>query len=45
MEGCTVRSVSRLEASILGRNVDVSHVEGRGAHRLVVGDQSRIEVD
>jgi glucose-1-phosphate thymidylyltransferase len=45
MEGCTVRSVSGLEASVLGRNVEVSHVDGRGAHRLVVGDQSRIEVD
>jgi glucose-1-phosphate thymidylyltransferase len=45
MQGCTVRSVAGLEASVLGRNVEVSHVDGRGAHRLVVGDQSRIEVD
>jgi glucose-1-phosphate thymidylyltransferase len=36
MQGCSIRSVSGLEASVLGRNVDVSHV---------VGDQSRVEVD
>ena len=45
MEGCSVRSVAGLEGSVLGRNVDVSHVDGRGGHRLIVGDQSRIEVD
>jgi glucose-1-phosphate thymidylyltransferase len=45
MEGSSIRSVVGLEASVLGRNVDVSHVDGRAAHRLVVGDQSRIEVD
>jgi glucose-1-phosphate thymidylyltransferase len=45
MQGCTVHNVAGLEASVLGRNVEVSHIDGRGAHRLVVGDQSRIEVD
>jgi glucose-1-phosphate thymidylyltransferase len=45
MEGCSVRGVSALSGSVLGRNVDVSHVDGRGGHRLVVGDQSRVEVD
>ncbi len=45
MEGCSVRGVSALEGSVLGRNVDVRHVEGRAGHRLVVGDQSRVEVD
>ena len=34
-----------LESSILGRNADVRHAGGGGAHRLVVGDQSRVEVD
>ena len=45
MEGCSIQSVSTLAASVLGRSVDVIHVDGRGAHRLVVGDRSRIEVD
>ncbi len=45
MDGCTVRDVDALERSILGRNVDVRHSGGHRAHRLVVGAQSRIEVD
>jgi glucose-1-phosphate thymidylyltransferase len=45
MAGCTVTDVDGLEASILGRNVDVRHSGGDHAHRLVVGDQSRVEVD
>ena len=45
MAGCTVDGVDALEASILGRNADVRHAGGSGAHRLVVGDQSRVEVD
>jgi glucose-1-phosphate thymidylyltransferase len=45
MQGCVVSGVDALEGSILGRNTDVRHIAGRGAHRLVVGDQSRIEVD
>jgi glucose-1-phosphate thymidylyltransferase len=45
MAGCTVDGVNALESSILGRNADVRHAGGRGAHRLVVGDQSRVEVD
>jgi glucose-1-phosphate thymidylyltransferase len=45
MAGCTVDGVDALEASILGRNADVRHAGGGGAHRLVVGDQSRVEVD
>jgi glucose-1-phosphate thymidylyltransferase len=44
MAGCSVDGVDALESSILGRNVDVRHAGG-GAHRLVVGDQSRVEVD
>jgi glucose-1-phosphate thymidylyltransferase len=45
MAGCTVTDVDRVEASILGRNVDVRHSGGDRANRLVVGDQSRVEVD
>ena len=45
MQGCSIRDVDALESSILGRNVDVRHSGGDRAHRLVVGDQSRIEVD
>jgi glucose-1-phosphate thymidylyltransferase len=45
MEGCRVVDVEGLERSILGRNVEVRHSGSHGAHRLVVGDQSRIEVD
>jgi glucose-1-phosphate thymidylyltransferase len=44
MAGCAVTGVDALEASILGRNVEVRHTAG-GSHRLVVGDQSRLEVD
>ena len=45
MEGCSVSGVESLERSILGRNVEVRHSVGRHAHRLVVGDQSVVEVD
>ena len=45
MEGCRVVDVDGLAGSILGRNVEVRHSGGNGLHRLVVGDQSRVEVD
>jgi glucose-1-phosphate thymidylyltransferase len=45
MQGCSVLGVHALEGSILGRNVDVRHADGRGGHRLIVGDQSHVEVD
>ena len=45
MEGCRVVDVRGLAASILGRNVEVRHSGEHGIHRLVVGDQSRVEVD
>jgi len=44
MEECTIADVRGLVASILGRRVEVRH-SGGSAHRLIVGDQSRIEVD
>jgi glucose-1-phosphate thymidylyltransferase len=43
MEGCAIEDVDRLEGSILGRNVEVRH--RTGGHRLIVGDQSRVELD
>ena len=45
MEECTIADVHGLTGSILGRHVEVRHSGGSGAHRLIVGDQSRIEVD
>jgi glucose-1-phosphate thymidylyltransferase len=45
MAGCTVTDVERLEASILGRNVDVRRSGPGGRRRRVSGDQSRVEVD
>jgi glucose-1-phosphate thymidylyltransferase len=45
MADCRVIDVDGLVESILGRGVDVRHSGGGGVHRLVVGDQSRVEVD
>ncbi len=45
MEGCQIVDVHGLSASILGRNVEVRHSGSDGVHRLVVGDQSRLELD
>jgi glucose-1-phosphate thymidylyltransferase len=45
MEGCQIVDVHVLAASILGRNVEVLHSGTGGVHRLVVGDQSRVELD
>ena len=44
MEECTIADVLGLEGSILGRRVEVRRSRG-GTHHLIVGDQSRIEVD
>ncbi len=45
MEGCSITDVHGLTGSILGRGVEVRHSGGRGLHRLIVGDQSQVEVD
>jgi glucose-1-phosphate thymidylyltransferase len=45
MQECTIEGVRGLGASILGRGVVVRHSGKTGMHRLVVGDQSRVEVD
>lgn len=44
MEGCQIVDVHGLATSILGRNVEVLHSGVGGVHRLVVGDQSRVEL-
>lgn len=45
MEECSIADVRGLSGSILGRRVEVRRSGGTGAHRLIVGDQSRVEVD
>ena len=45
MEGCRITDVAGLTGSILGRNAEVCHSGTPGAHRLIVGDQSRVELD
>jgi glucose-1-phosphate thymidylyltransferase len=45
MEGCRISGVPGVSGSILGRGVEVRHAGDRGIHRLVLGDQSRVEVD
>lgn len=45
MQGCRVTDVDGLAGSILGRNVEVRHSGSHKVHRLVVGDQSHVEVD
>ena len=45
MQECHIEGVRGLGGSILGRGVVVRHSEDAGTHRLVVGDQSRVEVD
>jgi len=45
MAGCRILDVHGLSGSILGRNVEVRHSGTGGVHRLVVGDQSRVEID
>lgn len=45
MEGSRIEGVRTVSGSILGRNAEVRHSGRGGVHRLVVGDQSRVEVD
>lgn len=44
MEDCRIEGV-RLRASLLGRGVEVLGRASSAVHRLVLGDQSRVEVD
>ena len=45
LHGCSISDVRGLRGSILGKGVEVVHTGGSGMHRLMVGDQSRVEVD
>ena len=45
MEGCRVVGVRGIAGSLLGRGVEVRRSGGSGLRRLIVGDQSRVEVD
>jgi glucose-1-phosphate thymidylyltransferase len=45
MEGSRIEGVRTVSGSILGRNAEVRHSGVHGIQRLVVGDQSRVEVD
>jgi glucose-1-phosphate thymidylyltransferase len=45
MDDCTIADVRGLTGSILGRRVEVRRSGAHGARRLIVGDQSRIELD
>ena len=45
LERCIVRDVARLEGSLLGRDVEVVRTQRRpAAHRLTLGDHSRVEI-
>jgi len=45
LEQCTIRDVTRIEDSLIGKNVEVSRSEeSPKAHRLMVGDHSRIRL-
>jgi glucose-1-phosphate thymidylyltransferase len=43
--GCRIQDIRGLSGSILGRGVEVRSATREGKHRLVVGDQSQVEVD
>ena len=45
LRDCTIAEVRGLTGSILGRRVEVRRSGAPGARRLIVGDQSRIELD
>ena len=44
MEGSRIEGVRSVSGSILGRNVDVRRASASDEHRLIVGDQSRVEI-
>ncbi len=45
LRGCHVRDISRLEGSLLGREVSVSPTDRRPyAYRLMLGDHSQVEI-
>lgn len=45
LDGSSVRGVSRIEASIIGRNVEVTPAPRvPAAHRLILGDHSKVQI-
>jgi glucose-1-phosphate thymidylyltransferase len=45
LEQCTIRDVARIEDSLIGKNVEVTRSEeSPRAHRLMVGDHSRVQL-
>ena len=45
LEQCTIRDVTRIEDSLIGKNVEVTRSEeSPRAHRLMVGDHSRVQL-
>ena len=45
MEGASIRGVRRIEASLIGHEVEVTPApEVRKAHRLVLGDHSKVQI-
>jgi glucose-1-phosphate thymidylyltransferase len=45
MEGSRIEGIPMVNGSILGRNAELRRSGARGVHRLVLGDQSRVEID
>ena len=45
LAGTSIRGVRRIEASIIGRNVEVTPAPRvPKAHRLILGDHSRVQI-
>lgn len=44
LEGCRIRSINRLEDSLLGRYVTLSGNGSQGLYRMMLGDDSDVEV-
>jgi glucose-1-phosphate thymidylyltransferase len=45
LTGASIRGVRRIEASLIGRDVEVTPAPRvRGAHRLILGDHSRVQI-
>lgn len=44
LEGCRVRGIDRLEDSLVGRNVSLSSNGSKGLYKMLLGDDSDVEV-
>ena len=45
LSGSSVRGVRRIEASLIGRDVEVSPAGAVRAHRLILGDNSKVQIN